>query len=37
MRLCKVEKTAMDTYAMFVAEPFEAGFAHSLGNAFRSI
>ncbi|MDR0693625.1 MAG: DNA-directed RNA polymerase subunit alpha [Puniceicoccales bacterium] len=36
-RLYKVEQTATDTYAMFVAEPFEAGFAHSLGNALRRI
>jgi DNA-directed RNA polymerase subunit alpha len=36
-KLCKFEQTATDTYAMFVAEPFEAGFAHSLDNAFRRI
>ncbi|MDR1891017.1 MAG: DNA-directed RNA polymerase subunit alpha [Puniceicoccales bacterium] len=36
-KLYKVEQTATDTYTMFVAEPFEAGFAHSLGNAFRRI
>jgi DNA-directed RNA polymerase subunit alpha len=36
-RLYKVEQTATDTYAMFVAEPFEAGFGHSLGNALRRI
>ncbi|MDR2776638.1 MAG: DNA-directed RNA polymerase subunit alpha [Puniceicoccales bacterium] len=36
-KLYKVEQTATDTYAMFVAEPFEAGFAHSLGNALRRI
>ncbi|MDR2436230.1 MAG: DNA-directed RNA polymerase subunit alpha [Puniceicoccales bacterium] len=36
-RLVKVEQTATDTYAMFVAEPFEVGFAHSIGNALRRI
>ncbi|MDR2432871.1 MAG: DNA-directed RNA polymerase subunit alpha [Puniceicoccales bacterium] len=36
-KLYKVEQSATDTYAMFVAEPFEAGFAHSLGNALRRI
>jgi DNA-directed RNA polymerase subunit alpha len=35
--LHKVEQTATDTYAAFIAEPFEAGFAHSIGNAFRRI
>jgi DNA-directed RNA polymerase subunit alpha len=36
-RLHKVEQTATDTYAMFIAEPFEAGFAHSIGNALRRV
>ncbi|MDR2779053.1 MAG: DNA-directed RNA polymerase subunit alpha [Puniceicoccales bacterium] len=36
-KLYKIEQTATDTYTMFVAEPFEAGFAHSLGNALRRI
>ncbi|MDR1432917.1 MAG: DNA-directed RNA polymerase subunit alpha [Puniceicoccales bacterium] len=36
-KLHKVEQTATDTYAMFIAEPFEAGFAHSIGNAFRRV
>ncbi len=36
-RLTKVDQTATDTYAMFLAEPFEAGFAHSIGNALRRI
>jgi DNA-directed RNA polymerase subunit alpha len=36
-RLVKVEQTATDTYAMFVAEPFEFGFAHSIGNALCRI
>ncbi|MDE6432385.1 MAG: DNA-directed RNA polymerase subunit alpha [Opitutales bacterium] len=36
-KLTKVEQTATDTYAMFIVEPFEAGFAHSIGNALRRI
>ncbi|MDR1595529.1 MAG: DNA-directed RNA polymerase subunit alpha, partial [Puniceicoccales bacterium] len=36
-KLHRVEQTATDTYAMFIAEPFESGFAHSIGNAFRRI
>jgi DNA-directed RNA polymerase subunit alpha len=36
-RLTKVDQTATDTYAMFIAEPFEVGFAHSIGNALRKI
>lgn len=36
-KLTKVEQTATDTYAMFIAEPFCAGFAHSIGNALRRI
>ncbi|MDR1401383.1 MAG: DNA-directed RNA polymerase subunit alpha [Puniceicoccales bacterium] len=36
-KLHKVEQSATDTYAMFIAEPFEAGFAHSIGNAFRRV
>lgn len=35
--LIKDEKTATDTYAKFVAEPFERGYAHTLGNALRRI
>ena len=35
--LRKVEQSATDTYAMFIAEPFEAGFAHSIGNALRRV
>jgi predicted transcriptional regulator len=34
---CKVKQTATDTDTMFVAEPFEAGFAHNLSNVFRRI
>ncbi|MDR0595140.1 MAG: DNA-directed RNA polymerase subunit alpha [Puniceicoccales bacterium] len=36
-KLAKVEQTATDTYTMFVAEPFEVGFAHGIGNALRRI
>ncbi|MDR1255900.1 MAG: DNA-directed RNA polymerase subunit alpha [Puniceicoccales bacterium] len=36
-KLTKVEQTATDTYTMFIAEPFEVGFAHSIGNALRRI
>ena len=36
-KLNKIEQTATDTYAMFIAEPFEAGFAHSIGNALRRV
>jgi DNA-directed RNA polymerase subunit alpha len=36
-KLIKEEASASDTYAQFVAEPFESGFGHSLGNALRRI
>ncbi|MDR1437939.1 MAG: DNA-directed RNA polymerase subunit alpha [Puniceicoccales bacterium] len=36
-RLAKVEHTVTDTYTMFVAEPFESGFCHTIGNALRRI
>ncbi|MDR2668278.1 MAG: DNA-directed RNA polymerase subunit alpha [Puniceicoccales bacterium] len=36
-RLAKVENSATDTYAAFVAEPFESGFGRSIGNALRRI
>jgi len=35
--LTKVEETASDTYAQFVAEPFETGYGHTLGNAIRRV
>lgn len=35
--LTKVDETASDTYAMFVAEPFETGYGHTLGNAIRRV
>ncbi len=35
--LTKDEATATDTYAKFVAEPFEAGYGHTLGNSLRRV
>ncbi len=36
-RLVKDESTATDTYARFVAEPFEPGYGHTLGNSLRRV
>lgn len=36
-RLTKVENTATDTYAMYIAEPFETGYGHTFGNSFRRV
>ena len=36
-RLKKEEETATETYAKFVAEPFEIGYAHTIGNSMRRI
>lgn len=36
-RLVKEESTATDTYAKFVAEPFETGYGHTIGNSFRRV
>lgn len=36
-RLQKVEETATDTYAQFIAEPFESGYGHTLGNSLRRV
>ncbi|MEO0454469.1 MAG: DNA-directed RNA polymerase subunit alpha, partial [Verrucomicrobiota bacterium] len=36
-RLDKVEETATDNYAQFIAEPFEAGYGHTLGNSLRRV
>ena len=33
--LVKDEKSATETYAKFVAEPFEAGYGHTIGNSLR--
>lgn len=35
--LVKDESTATETYAKFVAEPFEAGYGHTLGNSLRRV
>ena len=35
--LVKDEGTATDIYAKFVAEPFEAGYGHTLGNSLRRV
>src|SRR4051812_13026210 len=35
--LSKDESTATDTYAKFVAEPFEAGYGHTVGNSLRRV
>lgn len=35
--LAKHESTATDTYAKFIAEPFEAGYGHTLGNSLRRV
>ena len=36
-RLTKVEETASDTFAVFQAEPFEAGYGHTIGNTLRRV
>src|SRR5438309_10695962 len=35
--LVKDENTATDTYAKFTAEPFEAGYGHTIGNSLRRV
>src|SRR3982751_2184050 len=35
--LSKDESTATDTYARFTAEPFEAGYGHTVGNSLRRV
>src|ERR1044072_4704449 len=35
--LTKEESTATDTYAKFTAEPFEAGYGHTVGNSLRRV
>lgn len=35
--LVKDESTVTDTYAKFVAEPFEAGYGHTVGNSLRRV
>src|SRR2546430_7579879 len=35
--LSKEESTVTDTYAKFTAEPFEAGYGHTVGNSLRRV
>src|ERR671926_71384 len=35
--LSKEEKGATPTYAKFIAEPFEAGYGHTVGNSLRRV
>jgi DNA-directed RNA polymerase subunit alpha len=35
--LTKVEDGSTETYAKFVAEPFEAGYGHTVGNSLRRV
>src|SRR5947207_12804638 len=36
-RLTKEDNTATETYAKFVAEPFETGYGHTIGNSLRRV
>ena len=36
-RLTKDESTATDNYARFIAEPFETGYGHTIGNSLRRV
>src|SRR5579863_7120700 len=36
-RLIKEDTTATETYAKFVAEPFETGYGHTIGNSLRRV
>ncbi len=36
-RLTKEESTATETYSKFVAEPFETGYGHTIGNSLRRV
>jgi len=36
-RLSKDETTATETYAKFIAEPFETGYGHTIGNSLRRV
>ena len=36
-RLQKEDATATDTYAKFVADPFEPGYGHTVGNSLRRV
>jgi DNA-directed RNA polymerase subunit alpha len=35
--LTKEDTTATDTYAKFIAEPFETGYGHTVGNSLRRV
>lgn len=35
--LVKDEATGTETYAKFIAEPFEAGYGHTIGNSLRRV
>ncbi|HWL53182.1 MAG TPA: DNA-directed RNA polymerase subunit alpha [Chthoniobacteraceae bacterium] len=35
--LVKDESTVTDTYTRFIAEPFEAGYGHTIGNSLRRV
>src|SRR5471030_2641881 len=36
-RLQKEESTATDTYTKFIADPFEIGYGHTIGNSLRRV
>jgi DNA-directed RNA polymerase subunit alpha len=36
-RLTKDEETATDKFAKFIAEPFETGYGHTIGNSIRRV
>jgi DNA-directed RNA polymerase subunit alpha len=36
-RLAKEEATGNETYAKFIAEPFETGYGHTIGNSLRRV
>jgi DNA-directed RNA polymerase subunit alpha len=36
-RLTKEDSTATETYAKFIAEPFETGYGHTIGNSLRRV
>lgn len=36
-RLAKNDATATETFAQFVAEPFEGGYGHTIGNSIRRV
>ncbi len=36
-RLTKEDATGTETYAKFVAEPFETGYGHTIGNSLRRV